>query len=355
MPSDPNNCKLCDIQATRKQVPMSGIQSVICQLCGEYYYFDVEVAMDADALFGNPADRRKVSALLFERKTLNLTALPPALVLNIETAQGKFRYENGEPYAYPIRLPELLATWPKTVPDQLDRAIALLAAKYPKGGELISPPRDQKILHPTSVLAEDHDQSAYIQQHLIDLKWVEKVEKYPIDDLRITPKGWQRVADWTRESNRSNPAFIARWFGKPKSHEKDQADRSGAMAELLRAIESSIEKAGFRSTKADSEDYNTGIMDKVLHDIRRAPFVVADFTNPNLGVYYEAGVAVGHGIPVIPCCPGAEFKERVHFDIAHVNFIVYDSLEDLARKLPNRILGSMGEGPYFKECGSKDA
>lgn len=357
MTTDSSKCDICGSDARREKVPSSHMEIVDCPHCKKYCFDRMEVDRAEDTVFGCKGERGRVSALLFERRTLRPKTLPPAFVSDVEAAKSGFRDNQEKPFAIPIRVSELLATWPRTVPDQLDRAIALLAAKYPKGGEIIRPPTNENVLPSAWVLAEDSVQSRYLQQHLLEIGWIENPHRdvHSHTDRRITPKGWQRVSELSRESSRSNPAFIARWFGKPKPYEKDQSDRSADMAELLRVIESSIKDAGFRSTKADSEDYNTGIMDKVLHDIRRAPFVVADFTNPNLGVYYESGVAVGHGIPVIPCCPNEKFKELVHFDIAHVNFLVYDSNDDLATKLRNRILGSIGEGPFFKERGSKDA
>jgi len=49
----------------------------------------------------------------------------------------------------------------------------------------------------------------------------------------------------------------------------------------------------------------------------------------NNGVYFEAGVAVGPGIPVIGTCR-ADYLTRLHFDIRHINTIKWGPTEQLA-------------------------
>jgi hypothetical protein len=336
---------------------MSDILRVDCPKCGKYFFATLEVRMDDDALFGTPSDRRKVSALLFERRTLNPKALPPAFVLDIGAARRAFGNESGRPYAIPIRVPDLLATWPTSVTEQLDRAICLLARIAPRAGSEIEPDPNTSFLYPFQCMAEVGEEAKYLQKHLLALEWLEHPTAVAgAKRLRLTPKGWARVAELTRtRSALRNPAFVARWFGRAKADDKAATDRTEEMRQLVdNYISPAIHASGYAATKADTDDYNTGIMDKVLYDIRRAPFVVADFTTHNLGVYYEAGFAVGQEIPVIPCCPRADFREK-HFDVAHVNFIVYDSFEELRGRLERRILGSIGEGPFRHEHGETQA
>jgi len=64
----------------------------------------------------------------------------------------------------------------------------------------------------------------------------------------------------------------------------------------------------------------------------------------NYGVYFEAGVAVGPGIPVIGTCR-ADYLTRLHFDIRHINTIKWEPTEQLACDLAMRISGVVGDGP----------
>jgi hypothetical protein len=86
-------------------------------------------------------------------------------------------------------------------------------------------------------------------------------------------------------------------------------------------------------------------MDKVFGDIRRAPFLVADFTEHRNGVYLEAGFARGLGIPVIHTCR-KDHLDKTHFDTAQFNHVVWSTAEELKTKLFHRIIASIGEGPH---------
>ncbi len=326
------------------------VVKIPCPRCTPFFVRERELSY-ADKV-GLPSQwRNRLSALLFERHTQRPRALPPLLIVASDVTLPDCVNESGEAWAAPVRVMDVLGTWPGSVPDQLDRAICLLSQLHANPGQEFRPKGDEKVLPHRWLVAADETEAKYLQEHLLKIQWIE--HPTPVSAakvLRITPTGWGRVAELKRtRSALTNPAFVARWFGKPKPHEKDAADRTEEMRQLVDDfIFPAIDAAGYLRTKADTEDYNTGIMDKIHFDIRRAPFVVADFTNHNLGVYYEAGMAVGHGIPVIPCCPQSYFKEK-HFDIAHVNLIVYDSPAELRDRLERRILGSIGEGPFRRE------
>jgi len=75
-----------------------------------------------------------------------------------------------------------------------------------------------------------------------------------------------------------------------------------------------ITNAGYSAIRIDKEQHINGITDEILVQIRRSRFVVADYTHMNNGVYFEAGVAVRLGIPVIATCR-ADHLDKLHFDI----------------------------------------
>ena len=111
------------------------------------------------------------------------------------------------------------------------------------------------------------------------------------------------------------------------------------------AMEPAIKQAGYLVTRSDLMEHNDWIMDKVLGEIRRAPFVFADFTEHRNGVYLEAGFARGLGIPVIHTCR-EDHMDRAHFDTAQLNHVVWNKAEDLRTKLYHRIMGAIGPGPH---------
>ena len=107
-------------------------------------------------------------------------------------------------------------------------------------------------------------------------------------------------------------------------------------------------------------------MDKVLNEISRAKFVIADLTSlpedksdsctgVRGGVYYEAGYAAGLGLQVILTCR-ENATNRIHFDLKQFLGIFWKETNDgklLAWKydfvdyLKNHIIKTVGPGPHY--------
>lgn len=111
-----------------------------------------------------------------------------------------------------------------------------------------------------------------------------------------------------------------------------------------------IAGAGYKSIRIDLVEHNEYIMDRVIGEIRRAPFLVADFTGHRNGVYYEAGFARGIGIPVIHCCR-ADVLIKAHFDTKQLNHVQWTTHQELKERLLNRIKATIGMGPYPPDSG----
>lgn len=106
--------------------------------------------------------------------------------------------------------------------------------------------------------------------------------------------------------------------------------------QVQNVIESACSQLGYVATTVDKEEHNGGITDKILDMINRSKFVIADFTEQKSGVYYEAGYAAGQGKPVIYCVFERDLP-NTHFDIRHINTIVWKDTNDLFQKLLTRI------------------
>src|SRR6185436_19550551 len=75
-----------------------------------------------------------------------------------------------------------------------------------------------------------------------------------------------------------------------------------------------VAAAGFELVRLDERPPAGSIDDRLRVEIRRARFLVADFTNGNHGAYWESGFAEGLGKPVIYTCEAAYFKNPgTHF------------------------------------------
>jgi len=83
-------------------------------------------------------------------------------------------------------------------------------------------------------------------------------------------------------------------------------------------------------------DSESTINDAIIAQIKQAKFCISDFTQQKDGVYFEAGYALGRGLPVIYSCHKDDF-EKSHFDTKHFPHIIYNNTEDLKRMLVDKI------------------
>lgn len=150
----------------------------------------------------------------------------------------------------------------------------------------------------------------------------------------ITPAGLARIEELDQKHPDSKQGFIAMWFGEEVGES------------LHPAIRSSIEAAGYDPHRVDDGDYIGRIDNKIMVEIKRSRFIVADFTEQRGGVYFEAGFAMGLAIPVIWTCH-KDHVENLHFDIRQYNCLVWDeeNLDDFKDKLTARIENVIGHGP----------
>jgi hypothetical protein len=107
-----------------------------------------------------------------------------------------------------------------------------------------------------------------------------------------------------------------------------------------------IRATGYVPFRIDGKEYVGGISDEIIAEIRRSSFVVADYTGQKSGVYFEAGFALGIGLTVIPTCRSDEVT-RLHFDIKHLNTLLWTEPADLVNGLSRRIMAVVGAGPNF--------
>ncbi len=154
--------------------------------------------------------------------------------------------------------------------------------------------------------------------------------------LDLAVRGWLALEELEYPVTVSSQAFVAMWFDDAMT----TAWRDG--------IQPTIEDAGYEARRIDQKEHVNKIDDEIIAEIRRSRFIVADFTHgddgPRGGVYYEAGFAHELGIPVIFTCR-KDALEQVHFDTHQYNHIVWDTPEELRRRLATRIAAVGGDGP----------
>jgi len=148
----------------------------------------------------------------------------------------------------------------------------------------------------------------------------------------ILPLGYIRLDEVRRRTSSSSQGFVAMWF-----HEDlDQIYSTG--------FEAGVFKAGYDPIRIDRVEHINKIDDEIIKQINASRFVVADFTGHRGGVYFEAGYALGFGIPVFWTCRKDDMDE-LHFDIRQFNCIDWATPEELASRLSVRLEAVLGPGP----------
>lgn len=141
----------------------------------------------------------------------------------------------------------------------------------------------------------------------------------------ITMAGWSRLG---ATGVNSRTAFVAMHF---------DANLNSAFSE---GIEPAIREAGYEPLRVDRVHHNDQISDRIIVEIRRSRFLIADVTDQRQGVYFEAGFAMALGLPVIWSCREDDLK-NVHFDTRQYNHIVWKEPADLRRQLHDRIVATI--------------
>lgn len=157
----------------------------------------------------------------------------------------------------------------------------------------------------------------------------------------LTAAGLERLARNERLAASADQAFVAMWF----ADETNEAFEKG--------IEPGLAEVGFRAFRIDRKEHANKIDDEIVAEIRRSRFLVADFTCGTTnsagvetaiargGVYYEAGLAQGLGLPVIWTVRQDQVG-LVHFDTRQFNHITWSTPEELQEKLARRVAAVIG-------------
>lgn len=142
---------------------------------------------------------------------------------------------------------------------------------------------------------------------------------------QIELKGWQRIDELRRQQPNARQAFVAMWF--------DSSMEDAWLHGLKPGVD---DTEYFVAERVNSSEHNDKIDDRIIALIRRSGLVVADFTGGRGGVYFEAGFALGLGIPVVWTCR-KDWEDKLHFDTRQYNHIIWNDPADLRVRLRDRL------------------
>lgn len=151
----------------------------------------------------------------------------------------------------------------------------------------------------------------------------------PLYTAALTVAGWARVQELERPSTETRQCFVAMSFAPELAGAYD------------RGIAPAVEEAGYRPLVLSREEHADRVDERIVLELNRSRFVVADFTQQRQSVYFEAGYALGRGVPVIWTCRASE-EEALHFDTRQYNYIFWKTEEELRERLYTRIRTMLG-------------
>lgn len=146
----------------------------------------------------------------------------------------------------------------------------------------------------------------------------------------ITASGWDYLDKRAVEIKDKTQVFVAMSFSEEMKPAWDKA------------LKDAIIEAGYKAYRIDVEPHIDRIDTKIITEIKNSRFLVADVTEQKHGVYFEAGYALGLGLPVI-WCVRKDHLSKVHFDTRQYNHIVWESEEELKEQLYNFICANIGK------------
>ena len=224
--------------------------------------------------------------------------------------------------------PEIVESWyPKNFAEKIDLILLKLGELSTYDGDYINvldfADKLFFISHSKSKNISDNRDKSVQVQYIID--YLEK-ESYLANEehgfFQLTHKALERIYELQKNQINNKNVFVAMKFGE---------ETNGLREKIKEGLK------GFNVRIMDEIEHNHQIVPEMLYEIRNSRFVVVELSHHNNGAYYEAGYALGLGKEVIHICDKKELNSGLHFDVAQVNTILYDSIDEIPKKLQKRI------------------
>lgn len=261
------------------------------------------------------------------------------IVLTMDGGDEIREDESGECRCVSYRNVEALA--PKNKRDRIYKLLHGLSLCYPELGATFAVgkqledtyrrfPNDEKYL----VFSRNTEEESISNtiDFLIDAGYLTRTKRYLSTDgshVMLSPEAWQIITE--REVPCQGQIFIAMPYAKKlKFHEQ--------------LIKDAVHEAGYSDMIIKDKDHTNYIPEEIEKEIQNSVGVIADLTDSNVGVYYEAGYARGCGKTVIFVCEDAKESskqdgEKIHFDIRQINTLFWkkENAKEFQEQLTRRI------------------
>ncbi len=306
-----SKCVLCNGECDQKDaVGAHSIQYLVCcPRCGEYVISD-------DALLDPPEAFIKQNIHLLSAVTRHSWARKQRLRIDTELLQDRTEFEA-----------KILSQCPQGIQEKMNAILLHVADKSKCPGHQVTISRDED--YPL-VYCKNGLEMGFLLESLRGQRRMYAVDKGGPYDVTLTADGWRRVEELDKPNIESKQAFVAMWFDE---------QLESAYKEGIAPLE---QDTGFSMMRIDMKEFNDKVCDHIITEIRRSRFVIADVTRHRRAVYFEAGYAMGLGLPVIWTCREDQVKKiGYNFDTRQYKHIVWKSPQDLREQLKYRILATI--------------
>lgn len=305
-------CPLCDGRIPDK-VNVAGLDAFEfrCDRCGTF-------RMDGTA-----------AVVLLNRSELRLKRYLLSGLTRRASDRGKPLFLTADEFDQLVRI----APAPMTLPEAVDRLLLAVHERAPdfQGVGSFDVHRDYPLIFVAGPAEAEWTEAETLQRRGF-LAVHSKASGSPAL-YRITPRGWDRLDELRRVGSGSDQAFVAMSFNRELDEARDVGFKPALVA------------TGYRPLILLDHEHNGLIDDLIVSEIRRSGLLVVDFTLHAKGAYFEAGFAMGLGLPVIRTCRESDWNE-LHFDVNHYNVISWTEPPELREKLERRIRATVpGRAP----------
>jgi len=319
MAKDEKKCFFCGTECEINPVStMHTVKEYICEYCGVYLLENCFV----DTYHPSDIDKFKIACILNERRLKGLSGI----ALSDKTDM------KDEVLGLPqISVDDILSEFPSRAGDFLNRTLLNLSRLPKMPFDVIRLNIYDTSADRLHLFALDKTACETIVRELVEQELIRGVYN-DIDNctINLTAKCWKLVENLQQTRIDSKRVFVAMWFDKSM----DDYYKDG--------FKKAVEEAGYIPARIDLKEFNNKICDELIAEIKRSKFLIADFSGLRSGVFFEAGFAKGLGREVIFTVMETDVEElKEHFDTRQYNHIVYDSPEDLRKKLYNRICATI--------------
>jgi hypothetical protein len=282
---------------------------VRCPRCGEYVITD-------DALYNLPTGFIKQHIHLLSAVARHYWERKQTLRIDTGLLQDRAEFEA-----------KILSQCPQRIQEKMDAILLYVAEKSKCAGHEVQVVRDED--YPL-VYCKNGLEMGFLLENLRDRKLINLHDRGGPCDVTLTADGWTKVEELDKPNIESKQAFVAMWFDK---------QLEAAYKEGIAQLE---QDTGFSMMRIDMKEFNDKVCDHIITEIRRSRFMIADVTRHRRAVYFEAGYAMGLGLPVIWTCREDQVKKiGYNFDTRQYKHIVWKAPQDLREQLKYRILATI--------------